>query len=132
MCDQTGCIAALTLVAGNRAENKQVDGLLDQIGRVGRFLADKAYDSNDIRSRLDDEGAEAVIPSGITRKRPLPRDMDAYKARHLVENAFADLKQFRGIATRYCKLAINFVELLSLMCFVVNTRTTRRQASPHL
>lgn len=57
--------------------------------------------------------------------------MDTYKARHLVENAFADLKQFRGIATRYCKLASTFEESLALACWYVDTRATRRGASPH-
>lgn len=57
--------------------------------------------------------------------------MDAYKARYLVENAFADLKQFRGIATRYCKLAETFSEPLSLVFWHLNTKEGRRRASPH-
>ena len=58
--------------------------------------------------------------------------MAAYQARHLVENTFADLKQFRGIATRYCKLAVTYLALVALTAVVVNTRTTRRGASPHI
>ena len=73
-----------------------------------------------------------MIPSRITRKRPIPHKQQADKARHLVENAFADIRQFRGIATSYCKLDLTFTELLSLVCFVVNTRSTRWGASPHL
>ena len=57
--------------------------------------------------------------------------MAAYQARHLVENTFADLNQFRGIATRYCKLAATYLALVSLVAFVVNTRPSRRGASPH-
>ena len=58
--------------------------------------------------------------------------MAAYQARHLVENTFADLKQFRGIATRYCKLATTYLALVTLAAVVINTRDTRRGASPHV
>ncbi len=108
-----------------------VGGVLDQIGTVGRLMADKAYDARALRNRVAAMGAEAVIPPRRSNKRPADCDYDAYKARHLVENAFADLKQFRGIATRYCKLAITFTEMLSLVCVVVNTRQTRRGPSPY-
>ena len=131
-CDRNGRIAAISLAAGNRSEVKLADGVLDQIGPVGRFLGDKAYDARALRNRLAGQGADAVIPSRRSVKRPPPCDYDAYKGRHLVENAFADIKQFRGIATRYCKLALTFTEMLSLVCFAVNTRTTRRGPSPHL
>lgn len=96
------------------------------------MLADKAYDSRRIRDALGDAGIKAVIPPRSSHADPPHCDMDAYKARHLVENAFADLKQFRGVATRYCKLAVTYGELLSLCCFVVNTRATRRGPSPYL
>lgn len=99
---------------------------------MGRFLADKAYDARPLRNRLTEQGGEPVIPSRRSAKRPVACDMEAYKVRHLVENAFADIKRFRGIATRYCKLTLTFTELLSLVCFVVNTRPSRRGASPHL
>ena len=111
---------------------KQADGVIGQLDRVGRFLADKAYDSKALRARVAGLGAEVVIPSRRTAKQPAPCDMDAYKARHLVENAFADIKQFRGIATRYCKLASTFEAMLALVCSVVNTRSTRRGPSPWL
>ena len=130
VCDRAGRIAAISLAPGNRAEVKLADGLLDQIGRTGRFLADRAYDANKLRDRLSKSGADVVIPSTRNRKRPLPCDMDAYKARHLVENAFADLKQFRGIATRYCKLAVTFEAVLALVAWYVNTRPTRRGPQP--
>ena len=105
-------------------------GLMDGI-EGGRFLADKAYCSKALRAELASAGIEPVIPPKSNVKQPAVCDMDAYKARHLVENAFADLKQFRGIATRYCKLASTFVALVSLCAFVVNTRATRRGVSPH-
>ena len=48
-----------------------------------------------------------------------------------MENAFVDAKQFRGIATRYCKLAAMFEGLLSLVSWFVGTRRTRRGSSPY-
>ena len=96
-----------------------------------QFLADKAYDSGRLRGLLVQAGVEPVIPYRKTAVEPQPVDMELYKARHLVENAFADLKHFRGVATRYCKLAATFTSMLNLACFVVNTRATRRGPSPY-
>lgn len=132
VCDKEGRIAAFTLAPGPRSEVKLADDVIGQINSMGRFLADRAYDSRALRTRVEGLGAEAVIPSRRTVKRPPPCDMEAYKARHLVENAFADIKHYRGIATRYCKLALTFTEMLSLVCFMVNTRETRRGVSPYL
>ena len=73
-----------------------------------------------------------MIPPLKLRSNPPPCDMAAYQARHLVENTFADLKQFRGIATRYCKLAATYLALTLLVAVVINTRTTRRGPSPHI
>ena len=100
--------------------------------RPARFMADKAYDSNQLREHLANNGTDPVIPAKSNIRSASSCDMDAYKAWHLLENAFADLKQFRGNATRYCKLAATFTSLIALCCFIVNTRSTRRGPSPHL
>ena len=132
VCDKQGRVCSFTLAPGPRSEVKLADEVVRGLGRVGRFLGDRAYDSRALRTQVEDMGAEVVIPYRKTVKRPGPCDMEAYKARHLVENAFADLKQFRGIATRYHKLALTFTELFALCCVVVNTRPTRRGPSPHI
>ena len=95
-------------------------------------MADKAYASGDLFERLTDDGIEPVIPVTKNWNDPPPLDLDTYKARHLVENAFADLKRFRGIATRYCKLIATFTALTSLVAWYVNSSATRRGPSPHL
>lgn len=135
LTDAQGRIVRFTLKPGNTHEIKELVPLLEEIQVTGQLLADKAYDSHKIREWLAEAGIKAVIPPQRkqNRKKPEPYcDMEAYKARHLVENAFADIKQFRGVATRYCKLAVTYCELLSLVCWVVNTRPTRRGASPYL
>jgi transposase len=58
---------------------------------------------------LNERGIECVIPSKKNRLQPRPYDKELYKARHLIENFFAKLKQFRGIATRYDKCSSNFL-----------------------
>ena len=125
LTDTHGRVARFTLVPGNAHEVRSVETLLPV---PGVFMADRAYDSRRLRDML----GEAVIPSTRKRRVPIPHDEQAYKARHLVENAFADIKQFRGIATRYCKLADTFSALVQLVCWVSGTRRTRRGPSPHM
>lgn len=77
--------------------------------------ADKGYDSEPLRARTRAQGAKPNIPRRKNAKTGNP-DMDwcLYKYRHLVENAFARLKHFRAIATRYDKLERNFASLVAL------------------
>ena len=60
-----------------------------------------------------------VIPPKSNRRSPRTYDRDLYKARHLIENFFARLKQFRAIATRYDKTARNFLAAVHLAAAVV-------------
>ena len=64
-------------------------------------------------------GKAAVIPPKANRKNPRPYDKDPYKARHLIENFFARLKQYRAIATRYDKRAAHFLGAIHLAAAVV-------------
>jgi transposase len=74
------------------------------------LLADKAFDADErVLHRLAERGIEAVIPPKSNRKIPRAFDEELYKARHLIENFFARLKQYRAIATRYDKLASTFL-----------------------
>jgi transposase len=83
--------------------------LLFAAGPVERLIADKAYDTNRLRTYLQQHGIEAVIPSSARRKPLIAHDRDAYRQRNLIERMFARLKDFRRIATRYDKLARNFL-----------------------
>ena len=78
------------------------------------MLADKGYDADALRRTLRQAGAAPVIPGRITRKRPIRYDKARYRDRHLVENAFCRLKDFRRVATRYDKLAANFLSAVAL------------------
>jgi transposase len=79
------------------------------------LLADKAFDADErVIAPLAAAGKAVVIPPKANRR--LPRDFDRhlYAARHLIENFFAKLKQFRAIATRYDKTARNFLAAVHL------------------
>ena len=84
------------------------------------LLADKAYDAQErVIKRLEDKGCQVVIPPKSSRKEQRTYDKELYKARHLIENFFAKLKQYRAIATRYDKTARNFLGAISLAASVV-------------
>lgn len=109
------------LTAGQKSDLDGADILLENIC-ADALLADKAYDADErVLSRLKVINCEAVIPSKSNRKNPREYDKFLYKARHLIENFFAKLKQYRAIATRYDKKARNFlggVYLVAIMLWV--------------
>lgn len=88
--------------------------LLSAAGVVERVIADKAYDTNKLRSLLGAKNIKAVIPSIARRKPLIPHDRELYRQRNLIERMFARLKDFRRIATRYDKLARNFLAAVTL------------------
>ena len=97
------------LSPGNINDIAFAPALIAAAGPIKRLIADKAYDANSLRQLLDAQGAEAVIPSTMTRRQPIPYNKTIYRERNLIERMFARLKDFRRIATRYDKLARNFL-----------------------
>jgi transposase len=84
------------------------------------LIADKAFDAEErVLAPLARAGKTAVIPPKANRKDPRPYDRDLYKARHLIENFFAKLKQYRAIATRYDKRGRNFLAAIHLAATVI-------------
>ena len=74
------------------------------------MIADKGYDAEArVLTPLREAGQVAVIPPKRNRTEQREYDADLYEARHLIENFFCKLKQFRAIATRYDKRARNFL-----------------------
>ena len=84
-----------------------------------KLLGDRAYDSAPLRQWLNARGTRAVIPNKSNRKQPFSFDRKSYKRRHRIENAFCRLKDFRRIATRYDRLARNFLASVCLVAAVV-------------
>jgi transposase len=81
-----------------------------------RLLADKAYDSDGLRSALAAQGCSAVIPSNASRAQKVPYDKELYKARSDVECTINLLKQARRFATRYEKTLRNYAAVVALGC----------------
>jgi len=81
-------------------------------------LADKAYGSKAIREFITAAEADYCIPPKANEI-PWPCDWSLYKERHLVECFFQKLKQYRGIATRFCKLACRFLAFVHLASVMI-------------
>jgi transposase len=93
---------------------------MDNLVKADEVLADKAYDADErMRQKLKEKGREAVIPPKKNRLTPAYYDKDLYKSRHLIENFFAKLKQYRAIATRYDKTSCNVLGAIHLASIVV-------------
>ena len=97
------------LTAGNINDITVAASLLDGAGPLRRLIADRAYDANYLRHRLAAQQAEAVIPSTTSRANPIPYNQRLYKARNRIERMWCRIKDWRRIATRYDKLARNFL-----------------------
>lgn len=99
----------LLLSPGNINDIAFAPSLIARVWPIIGLIADKAYDANSLRRLLAEGDAKAVIPSTSSRKRPIPYDRIAYRRRNRIERMFSRLKDFRRIATRYDKLARNFL-----------------------
>lgn len=108
----------LTLSAGNINDISMAEALVRAAGPFRRLLADKGYDADHFRKFLADREAEAVIPSTKSRRTPIPHDAIAYRDRNRVERMWCRLKDFRRVATRYDKLARNYLSgvLIAATC----------------
>jgi len=109
LTDDTGRPHVLLLSPGNTNDIALAPSLLAAAGPIKRLIADKAYDANSLRQLLADQGANAVIPSTASRNKPIRYNKTVYRQRNVIERMFARLKDFRRVATRYDKLARNFL-----------------------
>jgi len=113
--DALGLPLRFEITEGQRHDIQPAKGLLSQAGSRC-LLADKAYDSNDLRNALAAQGASAVIPCNRSRAQRLPHDKELYKARSEIECTFNLLKQARRFATRYEKTLRNYAAVVALGC----------------
>ena len=108
----------MVITSGTVADCKQACSLIDGIN-AEYLLADRGYDSDVIVKKVEESGAKAVIPPRKNRKKQRDYDKYLYKLRHLVENAFQALKQWRGIATRYAKNTASFLAAVHIRCIAI-------------
>lgn len=94
--------------------------LMDKMTQADALLADKTYDADErMRQKFKEKECIPVIPPKSNRKNPSDHGMYAYKARHLIENFFAKLKQCRAIAIRYDKTSQNFLGGIYMASMVI-------------
>ena len=111
--DANGLPLRIIVTDGTTADCTQALELIADF-RGGALMADKAYDSDEIVEQAEKPGMEVVIPPKSNRKVQRNYDKYLYKLRHLVENAFLHIKQWRGIATRYDKNINSFIAAFKL------------------
>jgi transposase len=118
--DAFGLPIHFEITGGQVHDCKAAPGLIAELKEVEFIIADKGYDSESLRSQIQEQGSIPVIPRKENSKIG-NQDMDwsLYKYRHLVENTFARLKHFRSIATRYEKLKRNYESMVSLGCTIM-------------
>lgn len=101
------------MTGGEAADCLQAVALLEGES-TDAVLADKGYDAGYIVEKVNAMSAEPVIPPKSNRKKSRTFDKFLYKERNLIERMFGKMKQFRGVATRYNKLAISFLAFLQV------------------
>ena len=107
------------LTPGQACDLEGADALLPVLA-APIVIADKGYDADQrVLEPLAHAGKTAVIPPRANRRTQRDDDKDLYKARHLIENFFCKLKQFRALATRYDKTARNFLAAIYLAAATV-------------
>jgi transposase len=109
------------LLPGQRHDSVGVAPLIGGID-FGALLGDKAFDADWLRADLEARGAAAVIPPKANRKARISFDRDIYRWRHLIENTFAKLKEFRAVATRYDKTDGSFRATINLAAAIIASR----------
>lgn len=121
LVDALGNLVRFVLLPGQRHDTVGVAPLIAGLS-FSALLGDKAFDVDWLRVELDSRGAAAVIPPKSNRKATITYDKDMYRWRHLIENFFAKLKEFRAIATRYDKTDDSFQANIHLAAAIIAAR----------
>ena len=121
LTDALGCLVRFELMPGQRFDSVGVAPLIEGI-EFDAFLADKAFDSNKIIEDLNKRGAKVVVSQHPRRSQLLKIDLEIYKWRHLIENFFCKLKEFKSIAMRSDKTDKSFSAMIYLAAAVINSR----------
>jgi transposase len=114
LVDTNGLPVRLALTAGEAHDNRLAGKLLSRLKSGSMLLADRGYDADWIRALAARKGALANIPPRCNRSAPICFSPYLYRARNLVERFFNNIKHCRRVATRYDKLAANYLAFVQL------------------
>jgi transposase len=121
LTDALGNLVRFVLMPGQRFDTVGVPPLIEGVS-FDALIADKAFDSNVIIADLDERGAMVVISQHPRRSAPREIDEEMYKWRHLIENFFCKLKEFKRLALRADKTDQSFSSMIHLVAAVINSR----------
>jgi transposase len=121
LTDALGNLVRFVLLPGQRHDMVGVAPLLKDVEFDG-LIADKAFDANGLIADLNQRGAKIVISQMPQRRAPLDIDLHVYKWRHLIENFFCKLKEFKRIAMRSDKTDTSFCAMVNLVSAIINSR----------
>ena len=121
MTDALGNLVRFKLLPGHRYDTVGVAPLIEGTD-FGGLIADKAFDADWIVKDLDDRGAHVVISQHPRRTKPREIDREIYKWRHLIENFFCKIKEFKRIAMRSCKTDTSFSAMIYLASAIIHSR----------
>lgn len=121
LTDALGNLVRFVLLPGHRYDTIGVAPLIEGV-EFGTLLADKAFDANWIIDDMNSRGAKIVISQRPQRLKPLDIDTEIYKWRHLIENFFCKLKEFKRIAMRACKTDQSFKAMIYLCAAIINSK----------
>ena len=121
LTDALGNLVRFVLLPGHRFDTVGVAPLIRDL-EFGALIGDMAFDSNAIIADLDNRGAKAVIAQHPRRAKPLDIDAEVYKWRHLIENFFCKLKEFKRVAMRSDKTDRSFSAMIHLVAATIHSR----------
>ena len=121
LTDALGNLVRFVLLPGHRFDTVGVPPLIDGVC-FNALIADKAFDSDALIADLNDRGAKIVIAQHQRRAQKRPFDAEMYRWRHLIENFFCKLKEFKRIAMRADKTDQSFAANIHLAAAVINSR----------
>jgi transposase len=121
LTDALGNLVRFVLLPGHRFDTVGVAPLIKDI-EFGGLIADKAFDSDTIIAAMNARRAKIVISQHPRRSQPLDIDKEIYKWRHLIENFFGKIKEFKRIAMRSDKTDQSFTAMIYAAAAVINSR----------
>jgi transposase len=127
VCTDEDTAIAVDITPGQAGDAPEFDAMFvkarARVPDAEQVVADKAYDSWEIKGQVLEAEMSAEIPSKSNAMEPWTVDPDAYAARNKIERLFNKLKQFRAIATRYDKLKVSFLANIKLVLSFIRIRS---------
>ena len=121
LTDALGTLVRFVLLPGQRHDTVGVAPLIGDV-EFGGVIAGKAFDASWLVAELNERGAKIVISQMPRRKAPLATDKEIYKWRHLIENFFCKLKEFKRTAMRSDKTDTSFAAMIFLGAAIIHSR----------